>query len=293
MLTVGLVLALAIVGTAGAYAYRAYFGSPRSGEPPVIKAEPGPNKIVPTPSGDGSGKTITDRIGDRPGGERMVSREEQPVDVKATKPEPRVVFPPLTQPNQQGAPNRVPPTATGSAPAVSPAGDEPKRVRTITIRGDQPTAAPAAAPSAVAAPTPLPPPTTAPVARTAAPAVAPSAPAPAARGPMQISPQQALTSDPRVRSSSASTIPPADNGGKYMVQLSSQRSEADAMTSYRALQAKYPGVLGSRQAIVRRADLGDKGVYYRAMIGPFGSSDEAAQFCANLRTAGGQCVVPR
>ena len=110
---------------------------------------------------------------------------------------------------------------------------------------------------------------------------------------MRVSRQRARTADSRVRSSSASAVPPADNGGKYMVQLSSQRSEADALTSYRALQAKYPGVLGSRQAVVRRADLGDKGVYYRAMVGPFGSSEEAAQFCVNLRTAGGQCVVPR
>ena len=37
----------------------------------------------------------------------------------------------------------------------------------------------------------------------------------------------------------------------------------------------------------------DKGVYYRAMVGPFGSPDEAAQFCGSLKTAGGQCVVQR
>ena len=42
-----------------------------------------------------------------------------------------------------------------------------------------------------------------------------------------------------------------------------------------------------------RADLGDKGVFYRAMVGPFGSQDEAAQFCGSLKTAGGQCVVQR
>jgi hypothetical protein len=29
------------------------------------------------------------------------------------------------------------------------------------------------------------------------------------------------------------------------------------------------------------------------MVGPFGSSDEASQFCGNLKTAGGQCVVQR
>jgi hypothetical protein len=29
------------------------------------------------------------------------------------------------------------------------------------------------------------------------------------------------------------------------------------------------------------------------VVGPFGSSDEASQFCGNLKTAGGQCVILR
>jgi cell division septation protein DedD len=50
-------------------------------------------------------------------------------------------------------------------------------------------------------------------------------------------------------------------------------------------------VLGSRQANIRRADLGDKGVYYRAQIGPFATSDQANAFCGDLKAAGGQCIV--
>ena len=53
------------------------------------------------------------------------------------------------------------------------------------------------------------------------------------------------------------------------MQVSSQRSEADAESAYRGIQAKYPSVLGSQPHTVRRADLGAKGVYYRAMVGPF------------------------
>ena len=34
------------------------------------------------------------------------------------------------------------------------------------------------------------------------------------------------------------------------------------------LQAKYPNQLGGRQAIIRRADLGAAGTYYRALVGP-------------------------
>jgi hypothetical protein len=44
--------------------------------------------------------------------------------------------------------------------------------------------------------------------------------------------------------------------------------------------------------VIRRADLGAKGVFYRAMVGPFASAQEATQFCATLKSAGGTCVVP-
>jgi cell division protein FtsN len=84
-----------------------------------------------------------------------------------------------------------------------------------------------------------------------------------------------------------------DSAGGYMVQVSSQRNEADAQASFKALQGKFPAVLGSREPMIKRADLGDKGIYYRAMVGPFGSPNEATQFCAGLKTAGGQCVVQR
>jgi hypothetical protein len=81
--------------------------------------------------------------------------------------------------------------------------------------------------------------------------------------------------------------------GGYLVQVSSQRSEVDAQASYRALQNKFPAVFGSRSPVIMRADLGDKGVYYRAAVGPFGTPEEASRFCGSLKAAGGQCVVQR
>ena len=102
-------------------------------------------------------------------------------------------------------------------------------------------------------------------------------------------------SDPRRPASPATNPaqPRRANGGGYLVQVSSQKNEADAQASYRALQGKFPTVLGSRSPVIKRADLGEKGVYYRAMVGPFGSPDEATQFCGSLKSAGGQCVVQR
>jgi SPOR domain len=63
--------------------------------------------------------------------------------------------------------------------------------------------------------------------------------------------------------------------------------------SFRALQSKFPRQLGGRTAMVQRADLGAKGIFYRAMVGPFASAGAADQFCNSLKAAGGQCTIQR
>ncbi|MGB8431826.1 MAG: SPOR domain-containing protein, partial [Pseudolabrys sp.] len=80
--------------------------------------------------------------------------------------------------------------------------------------------------------------------------------------------------------------------GSY-VQVSSQRSEAEAQSAFRSLQAKYPTQLGGRQLQILKADLGAKGTYYRAAVGPFGNANEAAELCSSLKSAGGQCLIQR
>ncbi len=283
LMTVAVVLALAVVGTGAAFAYRTYVGSPRSGEPPIIKADTGPNKVVPPSSNDAANaKLIQDRLAAAP--EKVVSREETPVNVQdATKAGgPRVVFPPLN-------PNANPPSTASVSPANKPMvgtpsmqGDEPRKIRTFVVKGDQADAN--ATPAARQTPTRL--------------TGAPPAARPAANAPMSLSPQAAPASaaaaPARVANNAPQQIAPAPAvGGGYVVQISSQRTEAEATASFRALQGKFPSVLGSRSPLIKRADLGEKGVYYRAMIGPFGSPEEASQLCGNLKTAGGQCVVQR
>jgi cell division septation protein DedD len=86
--------------------------------------------------------------------------------------------------------------------------------------------------------------------------------------------------------------PSTGSTGGFVVQLSSQKSESEAQSAFRSLQAKFPNELGSRQPIIRRADLGSKGVFYRTMVGPFASAQEASQFCSSYKSAGGQCMVP-
>jgi hypothetical protein len=40
-------------------------------------------------------------------------------------------------------------------------------------------------------------------------------------------------------------------------------------------------------------DLGAKGIYYRAMVGPFASMEKAAGMCRTLKAAGCNCLVQR
>jgi SPOR domain len=79
----------------------------------------------------------------------------------------------------------------------------------------------------------------------------------------------------------------------YVVQVSARRSQAEAEASFRWLQSKFPRQLGGRTAIVQRADLGAKGIFYRSMVGPFASAGEAEQFCGSLKAARGQCSIQR
>jgi cell division protein FtsN len=127
-------------------------------------------------------------------------------------------------------------------------------------------------------------------------------PEPVANAPLSLSPDASDRAPPppaAARDNSPRPLTPprvasaASSGeaGGYLVQVSSRRSEADAESSLRALQAKYAGVLGGQPHLVRRADLGAKGIYYRAMVGPFGSREQAIQLCSSLKAAGGDCVV--
>jgi cell division septation protein DedD len=81
--------------------------------------------------------------------------------------------------------------------------------------------------------------------------------------------------------------------GRYLVQLSSQRSERAAQATSQALQTKYANMFGDRQPFIRRSDLGDRGVYYRVQVGPFATIEEANQFCGSLKKAGADCVVQK
>jgi hypothetical protein len=113
-----------VVGTGAAFAYRTYIASPRSGgEPPVIKADNSPTKVVPAPS-DAVSKTPDRMTTGGDATEKLVSREETPVDVNARS-GPRIAYPPL---NQNGSPPSVASVAPSAPmPPVAANGTMPEQ----------------------------------------------------------------------------------------------------------------------------------------------------------------------
>jgi cell division septation protein DedD len=83
------------------------------------------------------------------------------------------------------------------------------------------------------------------------------------------------------------------NDGGYVVQVSAERSDTKAQASFKTLQSRYPNVLGDRSPLIRRVELGGKGIFYRAQIGPFDTAEKAQQLCARLKSAGGHCMVQK
>lgn len=311
------VLGLTVLGSAGALGYRAMFGrSVVAGMPPIIKPAEGPVKVQPS----------QDAQAGKPGqaepaakiGERLVEHQEQPMDVQsANPPVPRVVqtipvisnspagpIPGVPQadlnagaplPPAAQQPMALPPAAAnpagGAAPqqaqAPGPAAPGAKQIHTVIIRPGQQGAAnpaPAASPPAAAQHAARPHEAAAQRPRQTA----------TAGGPLSIVPGPEGEARQPARTHVAVRAPEATSAvGGYAVQVTSQRSEAEAEAAYRALQAKYPQELGGHHPLVRRADLGAKGTYYRALVGPFGSSEQANELCGKLKAAGGSCIVQK
>lgn len=303
MMLFGSAAAVLVVGLGVTFAMR---GGPSSGNAPTIRASGEPFKIQPDvkPSGEkpSQAATILDRNGsERLAASRVVTREEQPVDVREAARQASAANPTAKPGPTAGAPTSALPTAGPAANGYFP---EARRVRTVSVRPDgsiieAPQAAPARpAPTAPAA------------ARPAAPApMLTAAPAPvrvAAATPPKTSDRAAptttastspastpTTSAPRAPSpqSAAVASTPRGAGGGYAVQLAAPGSEAEARTAISRIQQRYGSALGGRQPTVRKATVGEKDVYRVRVVGL--SQTDANGLCERLKSSGGSCFVAR
>jgi len=156
----------------------------------------------------------------------------------------------------------VPPMPAASAPALKPApavNVTDKHQQTPTSLAPAPTAKP------VAPPTP-------PTAKVVAvkPAVKPTSQAPK---PML-----------KIKASA-----PAGLG--YKIQLSAVRTEQAAKGEWARLAKKHPDILANLKAVIQRADLGTKGIFYRVRGGWLATRGEAKTICAELKRRNVGCII--
>lgn len=100
-------------------------------------------------------------------------------------------------------------------------------------------------------------------------------------------------------SNTASGAPAAQSGsspraappGTVAVHLASYKNPDNAETGWRALLAANRDQLGEARPLVRRVDLGAKGVFYRLHAGPLDSRATAEAICRTLTQRGVYCKV--
>ena len=237
--------------------------------------------LIETPA-DTAGNSAAAAPSPGDGAGQIIARSETASDESGAG----IGLPPLASNNQTVAtdssvsPQGLPPSN------LTDASGQPMPINLAAVAGPQagaPVETTASVPAGTSAPLP-------PV-KPSPPAAAPSS------GPLDLTaaasqPQPAAPTE--VASLPAATqAPPAASGGAgAYVQLSSQRSEEAARSAFAALQRKFPAILGSATVDIQQADLGSKGIYYRARVGA-PTRNAAVELCEQLRSAGGDCLIAR
>jgi hypothetical protein len=309
------VIALGVAAIGGTLAYRGGSTNPSVSDITTIKAATGPIKVQPQggqPDNPARDTTVLDKGVSAPPVKKLVSRDEQPIDVAAAAKTARVIpmnengSPAASSSGAAAVPTPLPPSrGPEQAGSVFP---EPKKVKTVAVRADgtiissesappppppRPTAAPAAPEPAKNA-TPktanraAPPATTpAPPKPAAAVAPKPAAPKPAPK-PAQTAAVQQDGQDDDAPAKPARTAA-STGGGGFSVQLAAPGSEAEARQVAQRLGEKYSSALGGRRPSVQKAS--DKAIYRVRVTGL--SREGATEVCEKVKSAGGACFVAR
>lgn len=87
------------------------------------------------------------------------------------------------------------------------------------------------------------------------------------------------------------TAAKAAPGGSALLQIGAYKSQADADAAWRTYKARHAALLSGYGPDVQRADLGEKGTWYRLRIAGFPDRDVASALCERLKADGGSCFL--
>jgi hypothetical protein len=78
--------------------------------------------------------------------------------------------------------------------------------------------------------------------------------------------------------------------GPYVAQLAALQSEASVQPAWTRLSSRAPNLFAQAHLDVQRADLGQRGVYFRIRAGYFADRANASRFCERIRQLGQDCI---
>ena len=131
-------------------------------------------------------------------------------------------------------------------------------------------------------------------AASAPPAANPQAPAAAAAPPAAKAAPRPTLPSPRAQTATTASPHAASAKGKPIrVQLASLRDPGAARAEWARLKREQPDLLGKLTAVAVRADLGDKGTFYRIEAGSFRDAAAAERLCGELKRHKLACSLVR
>ena len=111
--------------------------------------------------------------------------------------------------------------------------------------------------------------------------------------PQPVEQQVALRQPQPEKTTELPAIEKARDLGNAVVQLASFRNEALADQAVNRFRAQYSTMLGDLIPDIQKADLGEKGIYYRVRFAGFETLEEARSLCAGLSASGQGCMAVR
>lgn len=304
LLVVGALVGAIALGGGLAYGYKKFVATGANSATPIVKADKTPTRVKPTePSGKEQPHTdkkiFANRLDEKGGGPTAVTQAPAapatpaaPTDADAPRKVQTVIV------NRDGSltpsapPAAPPPVSAGPAPMVPGMVVDGLAPRP-ELRGPAPqdrVASPPVTPvqKATAAPpkvAELPLPKVKPEAKAEAPAAtAPPRKKPAVRDDLVA--QQQVAAAPATPGGAPAPAAKAPGANGYVAVLTSRKSREEALKSFADLHQKYGEVLGNRPTDVREVNLGEKGIWYRSIVGPPGSKEAAMAVCKQLKDQG-------
>lgn len=77
----------------------------------------------------------------------------------------------------------------------------------------------------------------------------------------------------------------------YKIQLASFKAKSDAEKEWSKLSKKFPKHVGSYEKYIVAKDIEGKGIFYRLLIGPFDTKEEATKTCNSIKQSGVNCFI--